>query len=223
MVSITTELKLINDGPGPAQLNMHKDAMLLAEGIPVLRFYTWDQKSFSIGYLQSVEEVKKKLGHADQNCPVVRRITGGGVVEHGNDLTFSLVLPYPLAWELGDVRSSYRVIHDMVLEIMNSINRENIGLWQINQKLSFSLCPDAYKPKANERKSYFCFEKPTQYDIMFKGIKIGGGAQRRTEGKFLHQGSLQVTMDPVAKDFLMRSFHDRLKNFLKLTPLIAQK
>jgi lipoate-protein ligase A len=34
--------------------------------------------------------------------------------------------------------------------------------------------------------------KPTKYDVMWEGKKVGGGAQRRTKYGFLHQGTISL-------------------------------
>ena len=50
-------------------------------------FYGWDRKSASIGYIQKFSAVE------DQSYTVVRRPTGGGVVFHDVDLTYTVAVP----------------------------------------------------------------------------------------------------------------------------------
>lgn len=188
------ELTLIIDGPGNAQFNMDKDKHLFDEANPVIRFYTWREKSYSIGCFQSVEEVRKIVPEEDKDCPLVHRITGGGVVEHGKDLTFSIILPNPEDWGLGNVRTSYHIINNMILSTLSGCNKDGY----------LSLYNKDVTVQKYERKNYFCFRKPTRYDLMHQGIKIGGGAQRRSENKLLHQGSLQMCMDD---SYRMRFMH----------------
>jgi lipoate-protein ligase A len=38
--------------------------------------------------------------------------------------------------------------------------------------------------------------KPTKYDVMIHGKKIGGAAQRKTRHGFLHQGSISIGFLP---------------------------
>ena len=59
-------LRLILDGPRPAALNMAIDEFLAASqssgtNAPVLRFYSWDRPSVSIGYFQKVENAVRKF------------------------------------------------------------------------------------------------------------------------------------------------------------------
>jgi lipoate-protein ligase A len=44
---------------------------------------------------------------------------------------------------------------------------------------------------------HFCMAKPTKYDVMIEGKKVGGGAQRRTKSGFLHQGTLSLALPDV--------------------------
>ncbi len=53
-----------------------------------LRFYTWDPPCISIGYFQKLDETLKSFVHQRD---IVRRITGGRAVFHGNDLSYSVV------------------------------------------------------------------------------------------------------------------------------------
>ena len=53
---------------------------------------------------------------------------------------------------------------------------------------------------ASAHASQFCMAKPTKYDVLFQGRKVGGGAQRRTKYGFLHQGTLCLCLP--TNDFL---------------------
>ena len=62
------------------------EALLRHVQTPLLRIYGWETACVSIGYFQ-------KATVAPSDRPFVRRYTGGGLVEHGRDLTYTLVLP----------------------------------------------------------------------------------------------------------------------------------
>jgi lipoate-protein ligase A len=213
-------LALIVDGPGGAQYNMDRDVALFEQGEPAIRFYTWEERSFSIGYFQSFDEVRQELLPSDQQCPMVKRITGGGVVEHGADLTFSIILPHPEEWGMGSTRESYFKINLLIQETLGCIpfsplpSRERCGESSessiVKGKSVSILFDQEFKPTLHERKNYFCFKKPTIYDLMVNGVKIGGGAQRRRDGKLLHQGSLRVSMDAKTRRQFILSFYNTL-------------
>src|SRR5207253_2699926 len=76
--------------PKPAAINMAVDETLyLAAERPVLRSYRWARPSVSFGYFTPWKEVAMRYAGRD----LVRRWTGGGIVEHGQDFTYSLVYP----------------------------------------------------------------------------------------------------------------------------------
>ena len=89
--------RLLNMGANPAAMNMAIDeAILLAQKEqpnPTLRFYEWSSPAFSFGYFQDIDsEVDVEACRAD-GIELVKRMTGGGTVVHGWELTYTLVLP----------------------------------------------------------------------------------------------------------------------------------
>lgn len=156
-------------------LNMAIDETLLLQaettGLPVLRFYGWDQPAISIGRTQKYELT------ARPGVALVRRPTGGGVVEHDHDFTYSVTIP-ACHW-IADCnrRESYRIINTA---IRTGLERAHIGAALADQEI----------PGSTDRASMICFENPTRYDLLANGSKIAGSAQRRTKKGILHQGSI---------------------------------
>src|SRR6478735_3248133 len=95
--------------PKPAALNMAVDeALLISATAPILRFYRWSRPSLSFGYFGRYAEVANQSARRD----IVRRWTGGGIVLHGNDLTYSILVPRT---HLSFLRSSlevYGAVHE---------------------------------------------------------------------------------------------------------------
>ena len=85
------KLRLIQENePRSAATNMAVDEVLfLTANEPVFRSYSWIRPSVSFGYFTPWKSVVKRYSERD----LVRRWTGGGIVEHGEDFTYSLVLP----------------------------------------------------------------------------------------------------------------------------------
>ena len=109
---------LLNSGPGHCAFNMAFDEALLEGmprlGKPVLRFYGWVEPAASFGYFQKFAEVER-LTHLR---PLVRRPTGGAIVTHDRDWTYSLVVPTNHEWyELNALASSRQ---DNVLPVTNN-------------------------------------------------------------------------------------------------------
>lgn len=166
----TIEL-FIDQEPHSAPLNMAIDEVLLRHATnPLLRFYQWARPSVSFGYFESSEAVEKAYPDKER----VRRWTGGGVVLHGEDLTYSLLVPIAHPFACLNTSESYRTIHNCIAE---AVRAEGIGA-------TVAAAPD---PKISQA----CFENAAQYDILSRGRKIAGAAQRRTRFGLLHQGSIQ--------------------------------
>src|SRR5207248_11592242 len=97
LAEMTTWL-LLRCGPRSAAENMAvEEALLEAAGCiatPVLRFYSWSEPAASFGYFQRYAEVLQLTSLR----PLVRRPTGGGLVTHDADWTYSLIFPPSAPW-----------------------------------------------------------------------------------------------------------------------------
>lgn len=153
-----------------AAMNMAIDeVLLLSARDPVLRFYGWRRPSLSFGYFGCYAEVAAEVARRE----VVRRWTGGGVVWHGTDLTYSVILPRGSVSEMPSPRATYEKIHSAMREALRG---------QLDATL---VKKDS--PKISEA----CFANPVFADVMLDGRKIAGAAQRRSRAGLLHQGSIQ--------------------------------
>lgn len=179
------------DPPGEAQENMDLDRALFAARKPALRIYGWKGRAVSLGYFQRQEEVRRDLPGDWKESPIVMRPTGGGTVLHAPaETTFCLVLPCLL----GDPLSSYRAIHEAVQRALHAVGIR--ADW-------------AHQKSAGT----FCFMAPTPGDLLLGGQKIVGGAQRRSHGWLLHQGSIQL---PALKAGLRNAIAEELARNLFL-------
>lgn len=155
------------DVPHSAAMNMAIDEALLQSAVrPTLRFFCWLRPALSFGYFGSFADVAHQGGDRD----VVRRWTGGGIVLHGDDLTYSVVVPGRLTISSNAV---YSHIHGAIR-------------MALPRDMNIVLAAEA-APKLSEA----CFANPVEADVMFEGRKIAGAAQRRTRTGLLHQGSIQ--------------------------------
>ena len=85
--------RLIVDGPADGLWNMGVDESLLKTavtgGAPTLRFYRWRGPWLSLGYSQR-PRAELHAACTRAGVGVVRRVTGGRAVLHGEDLTYAL-------------------------------------------------------------------------------------------------------------------------------------
>ena len=168
--------------------NMAMDEILLQNtrenGVPLIRIYDWDRPSVSIGYVQRYDAAPY------EKYTVVRRPTGGGIVYHDNDLTYTAVVPAddPIC-KLNRI-DSYHVFHEAILKTLGELGLEG------------SLSPDKCAPV--DRATMQCFNTPTRYDVIADGKKYAGAAQRRTRDGILHQGSIDLTFLECDKKLLTK-------------------
>ena len=118
------------------------EALLREVREPVLRLYEWDAPAVSLGYFQPAA-----LAPADR--PFVRRYTGGGLVDHAHDITYTIVLPRAHPWMQLSAPESYAQIHRGV--------RAALAAAGIGSELA---------PVAADASSEACFQKPVRHDIM---------------------------------------------------------
>ena len=173
------DISLFDDPiPHRAALNMAVDEALLSiiQG-PVLRVYRWLRPAVSFGYFERWEPIR--AAHPGRDA--VRRWTGGGVVLHGHDFTYSLLLPRSSGASAMPPPRSYSFIHSALCSAL-----ADAGI--IAQPASASAA----------KISHACFENPVLHDLLAQGRKVAGAAQRRTRLGLIHQGSIQTLDLPSA-------------------------
>jgi len=144
---------------------------------PILRFYHWTEgPAVTFGYSQFYNTVCKQVPASAG--PLCRRPTGGGIVYHGKDLTFSLIFS-----------SSLRPA-EIYAKLHGAIERA-LTLAQLVDSSRQGTVPGAAYAPMRQGIASGCFASPVQDDLLADGHKILGGAIRRFDGKVLYQGSLQ--------------------------------
>ncbi len=158
--------------------NMAMDEVLLStsacqQGKVLVRVYRWDRPSVSFGSSQICpQELADKY-------TLVRRPTGGGVVYHDVDLTYTVVVPPGHSIMQLDRMESYKIFHEALLLKMTEDGveavLENVGSEHV------------------DRATMQCFVSPSRFDLVApSGSKYAGAAQRRTRTGILHQGSIKL-------------------------------
>ena len=173
----------LDERPRSAAMNMAIDEALLETAVdPSIRFYRWCSAALSFGYFGKFSDVAIYAPERD----VVRRWTGGGIVFHGDDLTYSIVIP---ANDPAFAESSiviYEKIHRALAEALNGVGERAV--------VAGGVAPGGIalsKHAAVNASGYNCFANPVRADVMIGGRKIAGAAQRRTRLGLLQQGSIQ--------------------------------
>ena len=162
-----------------AAINMAIDeALLEIAQIPSIRFYRWDHPALSFGYFGKFAEVAPYLFQRD----LVRRWTGGGIVFHGEDLTYSIVIPANAPTFCESSMAIYESVHRALCDVLNANGDRAVVAGGVD--------PGRIRAAVNAS-GYNCFTHPVRADVMLNGRKIAGAAQRRTKHGLLQQGSIQ--------------------------------
>lgn len=157
----------------PAE-NMAWDEALLESaprlGQPILRFYSWAAPAATFGYFQKIAEVERLTALR----PLIRRTTGGGLVPHDADWTYSVVVPTGDPWYSLKAAASYQRVHEWIRAAF------------AEARLTTELSPSRRTVAPGQ-----CFVGAEPFDVLLGEKKIAGAAQRRTRAGLLIQGSIQ--------------------------------
>src|SRR5215468_6420236 len=169
--------------PHSAAMNMAIDeALVEAAVVPTIRFYRWRSPALSFGYFGKFSDLAIYASERD----LVRRWTGGGIVLHEDDLTYSIVIP---ARDQAFAESSiviYESIHRSLCAALNGVGERALGAELVEpDRIRF-----ANQPGVNSEACH-CFANPVPADVVINGRKVAGAAQRRTRRGLLQQGSIQ--------------------------------
>ncbi|MCT1925924.1 lipoate--protein ligase family protein [Staphylococcus pasteuri] len=208
---MTETWNFINTGSKDPYYNMAMDEALLnfvsrGQIDPVIRFYTWNPATLSIGYFQrlkkeiDIEKVKEK------GYELVRRQTGGRGVLHDKELTYSVIVPESHPKMPTTVTEAYRVISQGLLEGFKNLGFETYFAVPRSKE---------EREKLKQPRSSVCFDAPSWYELVVEGRKIAGSAQTRQKGVILQHGSIlqDIDVDELFDLFIFK--HDRLKNKMK--------
>jgi lipoate-protein ligase A len=194
--------------------NMAIDFLMLQryprEGVSRFRHYNWRAPAFTFGYSQKIAFVRDALP-ARGPFDLCRRPTGGGIVDHREDWTFSLVIPRGHPVEDLRATQSYREVHEALAE---SLRGQGVAatVKQVSGKESVS--PQESLPGV-------CFERAELHDVIHAKTneKIAGAAQKRNKHGLLFQGSLWLPAlgRAIDEEQLLKDFVARLSRLLGTT------
>ena len=187
-MSDMTPCRLLLDPPAAGAWNMAVDEVLLEWSAEYngccLRMYRWSEPTLSLGYFQAYRD---RWAHApSRDCPVVRRLTGGGAIIHDVELTYSLVVPggHSLARHRNLL---YETVHNSLIAALAEFD--------VAARLHQSQDPT---PRGEE--PFLCFRRRAAGDVLADPIKIAGSAQRRRRGAVLQHGSVLLRRSAAAPE-----------------------
>jgi lipoate-protein ligase A len=171
---------------GPAENMALDEALLRAEPVvPTLRTYAWAPWSLSLGYFQAARRTEIDRVTA-AGYGLVRRMTGGGAIFHGDEVTYSVVWPLDLPGIPRDTLGSYRLFHGLLARAL-----KRLGI-PAEPRGGRRLLSDS----TAGRDEFWCFYHSVPFDLAARGRKLVGSAQRRTARAFLLHGSIPLAANP---------------------------
>ena len=163
------------DGPG----NMAADEVMLHSalgGQASLRFYRWTPATLSLGYFQPA--ASRLADPLTATLPFVRRPTGGHNLVHDLEVTYALALPAGAPWQSGE--PWLLRMHRILAEALSTFGVE-LALVETAQR-------DAV--------TALCFRQLTPGDLLCRGAKVVGSAQRKHRGCLLQHGGILLGQSP---------------------------
>lgn len=152
-----------------------------ATSLPILRLYGWNPPALSLGRFQKAAEVLGLERCRADGVAVVRRVTGGGVIYHADELTYSLVCAPGQIPPAASIKDSFRVLTGFLLAFYRGLG--------LDAAYAADVVTDG--TRLGERTA-FCFAGKESFDVIINGLKIGGNAQRRLKGIIFQHGSIPL-------------------------------
>lgn len=154
---------------------------LRPDSAPILRFYTWEKPTLSLGCFQDYKKVVCEPFIVHNKIDVVRRITGGRSVLHQDEVTYAVVAPQTGVFEGQSLQQTYqRIAQALNLAIHNLGVNESSLSWDSGEA----------RPSLPQ-----CFVTVSKYEISRNTRKIIGSAQKRMRDRFLQHGSILLGFD----------------------------
>lgn len=181
--------RFLNTGYSDGYTNMAVDEAILAaclkdQAPPTVRFYGWKPPTVSIGYFQKLEKEIDVEACKEMGFGIVRRPTGGKMVLHDEELTYSVIARQGQHLFPGDILGTYLVISQALIEGL-----KKLGVYA-------QMVPRTKRDKSGPAlRSAACFSAPSSYEVMVCGKKLIGSAQKRHRDGVVQHGSILINFD----------------------------
>jgi lipoate-protein ligase A len=173
--------RFLDSGALDGAEQMSLDAGLMdrarATGESVLRVYGWARPTLSFGRHEAVRGRFAAPSLARAEVDAVRRPTGGRVLLHHREVTYSVTAPAPDGERLVE---SYRRINALLVA----------ALARLGVPVTEAPAGAARRPGGAA-----CFADPSAGELIVGGRKLVGSAQLRERGALLQHGSILVDDD----------------------------
>jgi lipoate---protein ligase len=180
--------QILDTGPAEASHNMAIDAMLLEQlsdvPHPILHLYEWQDDSTTYGHFLNPFDYLNEEGVRKRGLHLAKRPTGGGIIFHLWDFAYSILIPASQPDFSINTLENYAFVNRIAMQAIKEFSGNGLTLTML----------PAEEPPFHRCCTNFCMAKPTKYDIVNNGRKVGGSAQRRTKHGLLHQGTISLSI-----------------------------
>jgi lipoate-protein ligase A len=146
-------------------------------GEAVLRVYAWARPTLSFGRHEGVRSRFDPVRLEAEGVAAVRRPTGGRVLLHDREVTYSVTAPSPDSAPLGDAYRAINALLRVAIERLGVIVTESPGVGGL-------------RPGGAA-----CFAEPAAGELVVGNRKLVGSAQVREGGALLQHGSILIADD----------------------------
>ncbi len=146
--------------------------------VTYLRFYRWIRPTLSLGFSQKASRVVDLEFCKMRDIDVVRRPTGGKAVLHHHEVTYSVTSNDRRHFPCNDIGATYLKIARALADGFREMD------------LEVSLAPENPRLPPRLAGNPSCFATANHFEILCRGRKLVGSAQRRTRTAFLQHGSI---------------------------------
>jgi lipoate-protein ligase A len=177
------------EADGPFQMGLDEamlESVAAAPTSALWRTYTWSEPTLSLGYFQSAQALN--CDPRWQGLPFLRRPTGGAAILHDQEITYALALPrsHPFA---QTAETLYEAVHQAIVRVLRAAGAPDV-------------CLGGPSEKNQHARPLLCFTERGSLDIVLRGVKIVGSAQRRRSSTVLQHGSLLLRRSSLTPELL---------------------
>jgi lipoate-protein ligase A len=171
-------MHLLLDGHLDAAENMRRDELLHDAARPIVRLYGWQPEAVSLGNSQTEADLDLEAVR-EYGLDVVKRGTGGGGILHNaTEVTYAIVLPIDHPSLSTNITQSFGLLSRGVVNALHSLE-----------------LPAELESMPDRTRDALCYVRVQGTNVMVRGRKISGGAQRRTKWAVLQHGTVIVDRD----------------------------
>lgn len=168
------------------------------------RSYGWTAHAVTFGYSQRFREIAHNLNpDVEEIC---RRPTGGGMVDHENDWTYSLVVPPINQLFSQNSTKLYRLTHEAMAAALTKLGRRAELAVHAPQKIPGleSSAPEPTRVDSPLSNPGICFQRAEVHDVIcpHTGQKIAGAALKKNRRGLLLQGSINRSVALEVADWM---------------------